>query len=162
AAPRPGRLAGTGDAARSARSGRAGQGRRPGPRDRTGVVAGPRGPADNGRAKCGLGGEGDVPMNRVLSIARIHSITWIAFVWPPAIMATSFLINLALFAAIPVQTWPADTRSTGGIASIYIVQLIVASQMVTQFFSFTAGLGATRRAFYLGTGLVVLAQSLVY
>ena len=99
-------------------------------------------------------------MNRVLSIARIQSIAWVAFVWPPAIMVTSLLINIALFAAIGDKI--SGTHDTGGVSSIYIVELIVASQMVTQFFSFTAGLGATRRAFYLGTGAVVLAQSLVY
>jgi|SRR5262245_23522653 len=97
-------------------------------------------------------------MNRVLSVARIHATAWVAFVWPPAIMATSFLINLALFASIS----DARAHATGGITSIYVVVLIVASQMVTQVFSFAVGYGATRRAFYLGTGLVLLVQSLVY
>jgi hypothetical protein len=99
-------------------------------------------------------------MNRVLSVARIHSTAWAAFVWPPAIMATSFLLNVALFAVIGDQI--PGTHFTGGLSSIYVVQLVVASQMVAQFFSFAVGLGATRRAFYLGTGLVVLAQSLAF
>jgi hypothetical protein len=51
---------------------------------------------------------------------------------------------------------------TYGIISIYIVQLIVCSQGVTQMFSFAVGLNATRRAFYLGMAMVVAAQSFAY
>jgi hypothetical protein len=100
-------------------------------------------------------------MKRVLPVARILLTNWhYAFLWPVAIMMTSFVINLALFAAIGDRV--EGMNVTYGIISIYIVQLIVCSQGVTQMFSFAVGLNATRRAFYLGMAMVVAAQSFAY
>src|SRR5262245_38880905 len=101
-------------------------------------------------------------MNRILSIARIQLIGWPAFLWPVGIMASSLLINIALFAAIGDLIPDEKAHFTGGISSIYIVQLIVCAMAMTQLFSFAVGLNATRRAFYLGTALVALGQSVGY
>jgi hypothetical protein len=100
-------------------------------------------------------------MNRALSVARVMNTGFpYAFAWPLAIMLSSFVINLALFAAIGDQI--PGVHITYGIVSIYIVQLIVCAQGMTQLFSFAVGLNVSRRAFYLGSGLVILAQSLTY
>ncbi len=98
-------------------------------------------------------------MNRVLSVARIQ-VMWQALLWPVAIMFTSFAINVALFGSIGDKI--PSPHITGGLASIYVVQFIVCAQAMTQTFSFAVGLNATRRAFYLGTALVMAGQSLAY
>jgi hypothetical protein len=100
-------------------------------------------------------------MRRVLSVARIPLINWhYAFLWPLGIMTGSFAINLALFASLADKVQGMNV--TYGIVSIFFVQLIVCSQGMTQMFNFAVGLSATRRAFYLATGLVVTAQSFAY
>ena len=70
-------------------------------------------------------------MKRVLSVARVLN-TGIpyAFAWPLGIMLTSFVINLAIFAFIGQQI--PGVHITYGIVSIYIVQLIVCAQTMTQ------------------------------
>lgn len=101
------------------------------------------------------------PWNRVLTVARAELISWaMAFLWPLAIMGSSFALNLALFAAIG-DTIP-DGPTTGGLASIYVVQFIVAWTGVLQFFGFAVGLNVTRRTFYLATSLVMTGQSVAY
>lgn len=100
-------------------------------------------------------------MNRVLSVARVQLITWpLVLGWPLAIMFSSFAVNLALFAAIGDKI-PGE-HVTGGLASIYVVQLIVYTQAMTHTFSFAVGLNATRRAFYLGTATLAIGHSLLY
>jgi hypothetical protein len=100
-------------------------------------------------------------MKRALAVARLLT-TGIPFAlaWPLAIMFTSFLINLAIFAAIGAQI--PGVHITYGIVSIYIVQLIVCGSTMTQLFSFAVGLNASRRAFYLGTSLMIVIQSMGY
>lgn len=100
-------------------------------------------------------------MKRVVAVARIVLTNWpYALLWPVGIMTGSFLINIALFASIGGQI--EGMNVTYGIISIYAVQLIVYSQSMTQMFSFAVGLNATRRAYYAGTALVAVAQSLAF
>jgi len=103
-------------------------------------------------------------MNRVLRVARIHLTSWRgAFGWPLSILAISFTVNLAFFASmgdnLPDQP---GAHVTGGVVSIYVVQLIAAWQSMNQAFSFAVGLNVTRRTFYAGTLLVLAALSLVF
>jgi hypothetical protein len=100
-------------------------------------------------------------MNRVLPATRIQLVIWPALVgWPWGIMASSFLINLAIFAAIGDQQ--PDGSQTGGLLSIYVVVMISASQSITQFFPFALGLSLTRRTFYAATTLLLVAESLLF
>jgi len=100
-------------------------------------------------------------MKRVLTVARALSTGYhYAAAWPLGIMLTSFLINLAVFAVIGDQI--PGLHITYGVASIYVVQLVVCGQLMTQLFSFAVGLNASRRAFYLGTALIILAQSVAF
>jgi hypothetical protein len=57
---------------------------------------------------------------------------------------------------------PDENRATGGIVSIYIMQIIMCSIALSQVFSFAVGLNVTRRTFYLAQSLVVICQSLLY
>ncbi|MFI6759612.1 ABC transporter permease [Micromonospora sp. NPDC050417] len=100
-------------------------------------------------------------MSRVLAATRVQLISWPAMVsWPWGILASSFLINLAVFALI-ADEMPDDPR-TGGLVSIYVVVMIGAAQTITQFFPFSLGLSLTRRTFYAATSLLLVAESLVF
>jgi hypothetical protein len=100
-------------------------------------------------------------MKRVVTVARALSSNYhYALAWPVGIMLTSFLINLAIFGVIGDQV--PGVHITYGISSIYVVQLVVCAQAMTQLFSFVVGLNASRRAFYLGTALIIGAQSFAY
>jgi hypothetical protein len=100
-------------------------------------------------------------MKRVLTVAQALSSSYhYALAWPLGIMLTSFVINLALFAVIGDQI--PGVHITYGVSSIYVVQLVVCAQAMTQMFSFAVGLNASRRAFYLGTALIIVAQSFAY
>lgn len=79
--------------------------------------------------------------------------------WPLAIMGSSFLINVLIFSVIRDAV---DEPTTGGLASIYLVQLVVCWQLLHQFFSFAVGLNLSRRAYYGGVVLISLAQSLFF
>lgn len=99
-------------------------------------------------------------MSRVLSAARIQLVTWpTTLSWPWAILASSLLINVLLFASIGEIP---DNTTTGGLASIYVMTFIASMVMIGQDFPFAVGLGLTRRNFYAGLSLLLLVQSLAY
>ncbi|GIJ25618.1 hypothetical protein Vqi01_07800 [Micromonospora qiuiae] len=99
-------------------------------------------------------------MNRALTVARLQSVAWPSVVgWSWGILASSFLINLAIFATIR----DADLEpTTGGLASIYIVMFIACINVITQDFPFAIGLGMSRRSFYLGSVIHFGAQAIGY
>ncbi|PZG15293.1 hypothetical protein C1I95_19905 [Micromonospora craterilacus] len=100
-------------------------------------------------------------MNRALTVARLQFVAWPSVVgWPWGILALSFLINLALFAAM--QGDPNVQPTTGGLASIYVVMFIACINTITQDFPFALGLGVSRRSFYLGNVLQFAAQAIGY
>lgn len=99
-------------------------------------------------------------MNRPLAVARIQLVAWpTAIGWPLGILAIAFAVNLLVFAAIAGE--PADA-TTGGQASIYVVFFVTYLQSVSQVFPFLSGLSVTRRAYFAGTALLVLAQSVLF
>jgi hypothetical protein len=88
-------------------------------------------------------------MNLTLAVARMHLTDRLTlFGLPPAILASSFVINVLIFAAEPVQG-----RTTGGIAAIYIMMLVAAAMLTARSMTFALSMGASRRAFAFGTGL---------
>ena len=95
--------------------------------------------------------------SRVLDAARVQYLSRAVLVWPWAVLASAFVINLVVFAFIDT-----DDPTTGGLASLYVVALIVAMQTVSQFLPLSLGLGVTRRAFYAAATLGALGQTLVY
>jgi hypothetical protein len=101
-------------------------------------------------------------MNRVLRLARLQITSWPTLLgWPLAIVGVAFVFNLAFFASIGDEI-PGDQKVTGGLASIYLVQLVVCAQLMTQVFSFAVGLNATRRTFFLAACVVAGVQSLMF
>lgn len=101
-------------------------------------------------------------MNRVQRVARVQLTNWAQLLgWPVMILALSFAFNLAFFASIG-DGIEEGNRATGGIVSIYIMQIIMCSIALAQVFSFAVGLNVTRRTFYLAQSLVVVGQSLLY
>ncbi len=89
-------------------------------------------------------------MTRILDAARLQMLGWPQRLgWPWLVLAISFLGNLALFAAIGdgIPTEPI----TGGIASIYLVEMIFSAQAVSQVLPFAVSLSVTRKSFYAAT-----------
>jgi hypothetical protein len=101
-------------------------------------------------------------MKRVNDVVRIQMVYWPGlFGWPLGILALTFVVNLVVFGSIG-DAAPPEGRVTGAIMSIYIVMLIAHLQTITQVFPFALGLSVTRKAFYLGTAVVVAAQSVLF
>ncbi|HEY7226089.1 MAG TPA: hypothetical protein VH561_21130 [Micromonosporaceae bacterium] len=101
-----------------------------------------------------------LPLSRVVTVARVLLANWPAALgFPLGIMGTSFAINVLIFGAVGDAIGNAPT---GGLGSLYVVQLIVCWQGLYQHFSFAVGLNATRRSYYLAAVLVALAQSLLF
>lgn len=100
-------------------------------------------------------------MNRIVPAARLQLVNWPSIVgWPWGILASSLLINVALFWALREQ--PDVEPTTGGLASIYIVMLVACITSIAQDFPFAMGLGITRRTFYLANVAQFTGQALVY
>jgi hypothetical protein len=100
-------------------------------------------------------------MNRVLRVARVQLTTWKpSFGWPVAILGISFLFNFAFFGSMGDEL--TDQPVTYGLVSIFIFQAIMASQMITQGFSFAVGLNVTRRTYFAAASAVLGLQSVTF
>ena len=101
-------------------------------------------------------------MSRVLSAARLqlaHPLVVLGVPW--LVVATSFAINLAVWALADIAQEP-DSTYTGGLASLYVTVAVVFIQTVTQVFPLAMGLSLSRRTYYLGTATAALAQSVAF
>jgi hypothetical protein len=99
-------------------------------------------------------------MKTLVNVARYHlvdRITYVAVPW--GILASSFLINLAIAAMAPQQP---SGMYTGGLVSIYVFLLICGVLSMTRELPFGLMLGVSRRGYYLGTGMLVLALGIIY
>lgn len=97
-------------------------------------------------------------MNRSLAVARMHLVDRrTIFAAPAGLLALVLAINLAIWCFVP-----RDGRHTGGVASIYIFVICLASLAVVRGFPFALGMGSSRRAFSLGTALVGGLVSVVF
>ena len=99
-------------------------------------------------------------MRTLVNVARYHlvnRITYVALPW--AILAFSFLVNLAIAAMAPAQP---GGMYTGGLVSIYIFLLVCGVLSMTVELPFGLMLGVSRRSYYLGTALLVLALGIAY
>src|SRR5262249_44549590 len=99
-------------------------------------------------------------MKTLVNVARyplVDRISYVALPW--GILAFSFLINLAIGAMAPP---PQGGIYTGGLVSIYVFLLVCGSLSMTRELPFGLMLGISRRVYYLGTALLVLALGIVY
>ncbi len=100
-------------------------------------------------------------MNRVLQAARlqlVHPLVILGIPW--LIVGVSFAINVAVWHTTPAGD--ADNSFSGGILALYFTVMAVYVQAVTQLLPFAMGIGLSRRAFYLGTAVLAVAQALFY
>jgi hypothetical protein len=101
------------------------------------------------------------PLDRAVKVARIQTVNLpIQLGMPWLILGLAFVVNLVVFSLVPDP--PAgEPKVTGAIMSIYIFMLIAHLQSMTQVFPFALGLSVTRRDFFAGTSLLIVAQSVV-
>jgi hypothetical protein len=100
-------------------------------------------------------------MTRILTAARLQLVGWPArLAWPWFILAMSFGVNLALFAIIGSKIPGGPV--TGGLASIYVVELLVCAQSIIQVLPLSLGLSMTRKSFYAAALLWVVARSVAF
>jgi hypothetical protein len=99
-------------------------------------------------------------------IARYHLVMpWMALGLPWAFLAVSFAVNLVIFSFVPISYHRVLTSQglvrvanplhnyTGGVASIYILVLIIGVNSIGRSLPFGLALGVSRRSFYTGTAL---------
>jgi hypothetical protein len=79
------------------------------------------------------------------------------FLMPTSILAASFAITLAVWSLEPSS----GSRVTGAAVSVYCFVLAAAMLCVTRGLPFALGMGSSRRAFTLGTGLTGLVLAVV-
>jgi hypothetical protein len=99
-------------------------------------------------------------MKTLVNVARYHLVDRMMYLAVPwAILAFSFLINVAIAAMAPR---PAGGIYTGGLVTIYVFLLIGGVFSMTRELPFGLMLGVSRRSYYLGTALLVLALGVAY
>jgi len=99
-------------------------------------------------------------MTTLYNVARYHlvdRITYVALPW--GIMTLSFLVNLVIAAQVAPDV---NSHYTGGLLSIYVFLLICGAISMTRSLPFALMLGVSRRSYYLGTALLVVALGGVY
>jgi hypothetical protein len=83
-------------------------------------------------------------------VARYHLVMpWAILLIPWAILACSFIVNLVIFSR--VQVADAAHSHTGGVASIFVMFLVIGISGVGRSLPFALTLGVSRRSFYAGT-----------
>jgi hypothetical protein len=101
-------------------------------------------------------------MDRVLAAARLHLIRPLVTLGVPWLIAgTSFALTLALWATVGIGEENPDAFA-GGVTALYATLLVAYVQAVTRLLPFAMGISISRRAFFLGTAVVVVGQSVVY
>lgn len=100
-------------------------------------------------------------MNRVLVGIRVQLLGWRHLLgWPWAILALSFVVNVAINAAMGAEA--AADSETFGLVAIYTVFFAFSISSVTDVLPFAVGHGLTRRAFFASMSALVVAQAVVY
>jgi hypothetical protein len=99
-------------------------------------------------------------MKTLVNVARYHLVDRMMYLAVPwAILAFSFLINLAIAVMAPR---PEGGIYSGGVVTIYVFLLIAGVLSMTRELPFGLMLGVSRRSYYLGTALLVLALGIAY
>jgi hypothetical protein len=99
-------------------------------------------------------------MSDLVKVARYHLVNRVGYIlMPSAWLAFIFLVNLII---IWIINPPASGGHTGALASIFIIFLALGIQTMVQSLPFGFALGMTRRAYYLGTILLVIGLAVVY
>lgn len=98
-------------------------------------------------------------MKTLVNVVRYHLVDRINYVALPwGILAFSFLINLSIAAQLPAG----QGNYTGGLLTIYAFLLVCGALSMTRALPFGLMLGISRRSYYLGTALLIVALGVVY
>jgi hypothetical protein len=103
-------------------------------------------------------------------VARYNLVVpWAPLLIPWAILLCSFLVNVVIFALSPyghhmvmtshgpVSVQDATHGYTGGVASIYVLFLIIGLNLVGRSLPFALSLGVSRRSYYAGSAALGVA-----
>jgi hypothetical protein len=92
-------------------------------------------------------------------VARYHLVLPRAILLIPwGILACSFVVNLVIFARVPVAN--ASHSHTGGVVSIYILFFVIGVSIIGRSLPFGLALGVSRRSYYTGTALLGVALAI--
>ena len=92
-------------------------------------------------------------MKTLVNVARYHLVdrmTYVALPW--GVLAFSFAVNVVIAVLAPAGS---HGYYTGGVSSIYFLLLVAGALSMTRSLPFGLMLGVSRRAYYLGTTLLV-------
>ena len=98
-------------------------------------------------------------MKTLVNVARYHladRVTYLALPW--GILAFSFLINVLISGRLPSP----QGDYTGGLLTIYAYLLVCGALSMTRALPFGLMLGVSRRVYYLGTALLIVALGAVW
>ena len=98
-------------------------------------------------------------MKTLVNVARYHLVdrlTYVALPW--GIMAFSFLVNLVIATVLPSP----QGDYTGGLVTIYVFLFVCGALSMTRALPFGLMLGVSRRRYYLGTALLIVALGVLY
>src|ERR1700749_1707617 len=99
-------------------------------------------------------------MKALVNVARYHLADRVTYVAPPwGILAPSFLVSVAVGLALPGG---ARGDATGALVTIYLMLFACGVLSMTRDLPFGLILGVSRRAYYLGTALLVGALGVIY
>lgn len=104
-------------------------------------------------------------MSTWVIVARYHLIQRLNYVVLPwGILAFAFMICLAIFASLHASGigTHSDHYYAGGVATIFAAWFIAGLQATSRSLPFGLALGATRRAYYLGSVVLGVALACVY
>ncbi len=88
-------------------------------------------------------------MSRAVAVARVHAVDVSHAMWPWAILAISFVVNVTLWVAL--RNVDGFQKTTGGLLSLYVTAVFVAAVSISRQLPFMLGLGVTRAAFMGGS-----------
>jgi len=99
-------------------------------------------------------------MNTLIKVARYHLLDRLQYVLLPCgITAFAFLVNLVVYAVIPASD---GGNYTGGLVTLFVFLFIPGVLSVTRALPFGFALGLSRRSYFLGTLVLMLALAVVY
>jgi hypothetical protein len=100
-------------------------------------------------------------MKTPLAVARYHLVQRFNFlILPWMVLSFVFAVDVIVLELTPISH--SAHRWVGGLASIFVLMVVLGLQAVAQALPFGLALGASRRSFYLGTSLLAVALSAVY
>ena len=104
--------------------------------------------------------------NRILAVVKLHFVNPVTVLWTPlGIYGLIFALNWLIWLIVSISAsdggagMSEGTTWSGASMFIFVWLLVVAVQAMNRTFHFALGFGATRRDYYLGTLLALVASA---